>query len=95
MEAAAIITPNFQDADKARDFFEAKRWPEGPHCGVISEAFKLKPDLENKTGKTNARKGLYKCGGCREQFTVTVGTIMDDPRQGHDKVNHTAKEYVR
>jgi hypothetical protein len=24
------------------------------------------------------RKGVWKCGGCREQFTVTVGTIFED-----------------
>ncbi len=81
MEDAAIIAPHFQDADKARDFLEAKRWPEGPichHCGVIGEAYKLTQDLENKKAKGHGRKGLYKCAGCGEQFTVTVGTIMEN-----------------
>jgi transposase-like protein len=81
MEDAAIIAPHFQDADKARDFLEAKRWPEGPicpHCGVIGEAYKLTQDFENKTAKGHGRKGLYKCAGCGEQFTVTVGTIMEN-----------------
>lgn len=81
MEDAAIIAPHFQDADKAREFLEAKRWPEGPacpHCGVVGEAYKINADLENKKAKTHARKGLYKCAGCGEQFTVTVGTIMED-----------------
>ena len=81
MEDAAIIAPHFHDADRARDFLEAKRWPEGPicpHCGVIGEAYKLQADLENKTAKGHGRKGLYKCAGCREQFTVTVGTVMED-----------------
>jgi transposase-like protein len=80
MEAAAIIAPHFQDANKAREFMEAKRWPEGPicpHCGVIGEAYKLTADLENKDAKGHGRKGLYKCAGCGEQFTVTVGTIME------------------
>jgi transposase-like protein len=80
MEDAAIIAPHFQDPDKAREFMEAKRWPDGPecpHCGVVGEAYRLEADLEAKT-KTHARKGLWKCGGCREQFTVTVGTIMED-----------------
>jgi transposase-like protein len=41
---------------------------------VIGEAYRLerKPDA-----KTHARKGVWKCGGCREQFTVTVGTIFE------------------
>jgi transposase-like protein len=81
MENAAIIAPHFQAADKAREFLESKRWPDGPvcpHCGVVGEAYKLNPDLENKKAKGHGRKGLYKCAGCREQFSVTVGTIMED-----------------
>src|SRR5580704_6829233 len=80
-DSAAIIAPHFQDADKAREFLEMKRWPDGPvcpHCGVIGEAYKLEADLENKDAKGHGRKGLYKCAGCREQFTVTVGTTMAD-----------------
>ncbi len=80
MEDAAIIAPHFQDPEKAREFMEAKRWPDGPvcpHCGVIGESYRLEADPEAKT-KTHARKGLWKCGACREQFSVTVGTIMED-----------------
>jgi transposase-like protein len=81
MEDAAIIAPHFSDPEKAREFLEAQRWPDGPecpHCGVIGEAYRLTTDLENKKAKTHARKGVWKCGACREQFTVTVGTIMED-----------------
>jgi transposase-like protein len=81
MEDSAIIAPRFSDPDKAREFFEARRWPDGPvcpHCGVIGEAYRLTADLENNKATTHARKGVWKCGACREQFTVTVGTIMED-----------------
>jgi transposase-like protein len=81
MEDAAIIAPHFSDPDKAREFLEAKRWPDGPvcpHCGVVGEAYRLQPDLENKKAAGHGRKGLWKCAACREQFTVTVGTIMED-----------------
>jgi transposase-like protein len=81
VEDAAIIAPHFQDADAARSFLESKCWPDGPvcpHCGVIGEVYKINADLENKKAKSHARKGLYKCAGCTEQFTVTVGTIMED-----------------
>jgi transposase-like protein len=80
MNEAAIIAPYFQDADRAREFLEAKRWPDGPvcpHCGVIGEAYRLEANLEAGT-KTHGRNGLWKCGACREQFSVTVGTIMED-----------------
>src|SRR3984885_3323739 len=78
---ADILAPHFTDPDKAREFLEAKRWPEGPvcpHCGALGESYRLQADVENRKAKTHARKGLYKCGGCREQFTVTVGTVMED-----------------
>jgi transposase-like protein len=78
MEDAATLQPHFQDADKAREYLEAKRWPDGPvcpHCGVAGDATKLAPE-EGK--KTHARKGVWKCKSCREQFSVTVGTIFED-----------------
>jgi transposase-like protein len=74
---ADLLQPHFQDADKAREYLEAKRWPDGPvcpHCGVIGEAVRLEP----KEGKTHARSGLLNCRGCRKQFSVTVGTIFED-----------------
>jgi transposase-like protein len=71
------IAEHFSDPEAARIFFEKLRWPDGavcPHCGNTA-AYKLEP----KAGKkTHVRKGVYKCAGCREQFTVTVGTIFED-----------------
>jgi len=64
--------PIFYDAEKAREWLEALLWPEGPvcpHCGLIGAAYKL-------NGKKQ-RAGLYKCKGCEEQFTVTVGTVFE------------------
>jgi transposase-like protein len=75
---AAVLAPEFTDADKAREILEAERWPDGPicpHCGLIGEAYKLEP---KEGSKTHARKGVWKCAGCREQFSVTVGTIFED-----------------
>jgi len=69
----ATLAKYFSDEDKAREFLEAIRWPDGPvcpHCGVIGEAYKLQ-------GKST-RPGLWKCKGCRKPFTVTVGTIFAD-----------------
>jgi len=58
--------------DEARKFLEMVRWhkkPYCPHCGSF--------DVTDLKGK-NHRPGVYQCneGKCREQFTVTVGTIM-------------------
>lgn len=62
----------------ARAHPESLLWPEGPvcpHCGVINEATKLQHE---EGAETHGRKGLYQCRGCRQQFTVTVGTIFED-----------------
>ena len=64
--------PHFQDPDKAREYLEQLRWPNGPicpHCGSIDGHYPL-------TGKAT-RPGLWKCHDCREQFTVTVGTVFE------------------
>jgi transposase-like protein len=64
--------PIFQDANKAREFLEAQRWPNGafcPHCGEAEQVTKLE-------GKAH-RAGVYQCNSCREQFTVTVGTVFE------------------
>lgn len=73
-----MLAPRFQDEDRAREYLEAQRWPNGivcAHCGVIGKAYKLEP---KGNGKTHVRRGVWKCGDCREQFTVTVGTIFED-----------------
>ena len=67
-----LTNPIFTDEDKAREHFEALRWPDGPvcpHCGVIGEATELK-------GKST-RPGLYKCRACQKPFTATMGTAYE------------------
>ncbi|MGA9801749.1 MAG: IS1595 family transposase [Terriglobales bacterium] len=75
----ATLAKYFSDEDKAREFLEAIRWPDGPvcpHCGQVNNAYRLEPKPSKKD--KHVRKGVWKCGGCREQFTVTVGTIFAD-----------------
>ncbi|MCG2591846.1 IS1595 family transposase [Ramlibacter sp. XY19] len=73
MAEAILNQPQFQDADKAREYLEALRWPSGPvcpHCGSVSG--------KHLTLKGKAyRPGLFKCSDCYEQFTVTVGTVFE------------------
>ena len=67
-----LTDPIFTDADKAREYLEANRWADGvfcPHCGGVERLKKLE-------GKSH-RPGLYQCGQCRQQFTVTVGTVFE------------------
>ncbi len=72
MAQSILNEPHFQDADKAREYLEGIVWPDGPvcpHCGGFERIYPL-------NGNTT-RDGLYKCGDCRKQFTVTVGTLFE------------------
>ncbi|MEP9385599.1 IS1595 family transposase [Mesorhizobium sp. KR9-304] len=69
-----LDSPIFTDPDAAREHLEAQRWPHGPicpHCGNIDPA-----RITAMHGKAH-RPGLYNCMECREQFTVTVGTVFE------------------
>lgn len=69
-----LNNPIFQDETKAREWLEARVWPEGPtcpHCGNADEA-----KIKALQGKAH-RPGLYQCAECREQFTVTVKTVFE------------------
>lgn len=69
----ALNAPHFHDDDKAREYLEAIRWPNGPvcpHCGVVdANHYRLEGEKH--------RKGLLKCRDCRKQFSVTVGTVFE------------------
>jgi len=68
----------FHDEAAAFAHVEAILWADGPtcpHCGGMDRIYALK-DVKGKTGKV--RHGLKKCGQCRKQFTVRVGTIFED-----------------
>ncbi|MGC2222532.1 MAG: IS1595 family transposase [Methylocella sp.] len=59
------------DEAKAVEMVERLRWPSGPvcpHCGATDRIYDLR----------KTRLGLRKCGHCRKQFTVRVGSIFED-----------------
>ncbi len=58
--------------EQAREYLETIRWPDGPkcpHCGAF--------EVTRLAGE-KARPGTIQCNACRQQFTVTLGTIMED-----------------
>ena len=70
--AAIFELPHFQDSEAAREYLQNLRWANGvicPHCGVVGGHYELKG--------ASTRPGLYKCGACSDQFTVTVGTVFE------------------
>ena len=60
--------------DEARDYLEGIRWPDGPACPHCQSQ-----DCTRMNGQKH-RKGAIQCNACREQFTVTVGSIMERTR---------------
>jgi transposase-like protein len=80
-----LTAPRFTDADAAREHLEALHWPNGPvcpKCGSVDvkrlPAQKGKPSKKHPEG--SVRKGIVQCNGCRQQFTVTVGTVFEDSK---------------
>jgi len=63
------LTKVFQDDLTCRQHLEQMLWngkPVCPHCATDEKIYRY------KNGK------MFKCGTCRKQFTVTVGTIFED-----------------
>src|ERR1700730_6854345 len=68
-----LQNPICQDEQKAREWLEARVWPQGPicpHCGATGD------DVTRLEGAKH-RPGVYQCNGCREQFTVTAKTVFE------------------
>src|SRR4051794_22621631 len=66
-----LTNPIFHDVEKAREWLEASRWPDGPscpHCGSVG--------VIRLQGKAH-RPGLFHCKDCRGQFTVLTGSVME------------------
>ena len=63
------------DEAAAVAFLEAQRWgdtPNCPRCGDTDVSM-----MKAKNGARNSRY-LWRCKGCKQQYTVRVGTIMED-----------------
>src|SRR5271168_3872007 len=72
---AVHTDPRFHDEKAAREYLEKVRWPNGavcPHCGGTERNSRLQGP--------SCRDGLWFCGDCRTQFTVTVGTVFEDSK---------------
>jgi transposase-like protein len=75
--AINLSAPVFTDEEKARAYFEAIRWPDGPtcpHCGNVdaSRIYEIAANPQHKV-----RAGLRECQDCHGQFTVRTGSVME------------------
>jgi transposase-like protein len=65
----------FSDLDVCTDFVAKLRWPNGPvcsRCGCVEYSY------------VSTRR-LWKCKGCKKQYSVKLGTIFEDSSLGLDK----------
>ena len=63
----------FKDDEKANDWFVARLWPDGIRC--------LECDSDRVVRRKSKRvTPLYHCNACKYDFTVKVGTIMEDSK---------------
>lgn len=70
-DAMTLLEATKLTEEEAREYMETLRWPNDsvcPHCGSNNHT--------RLNGKS-ARPGTIQCNSCREQYTVTVGTVME------------------
>lgn len=75
----AELREAYASENKARALLESWRWPDGPvcpHCHNAGEKLISKLAARNVNAR-GVRAGVYFCGACRRQFTVTVGTVLE------------------
>ena len=75
---SVLSKPYFHDEAAAFAHLEAVIWgdtPTCPHCGACDRISAIKPNPDKRI-----RMGLKKCGHCKKQFTVKVGTVFEHAR---------------
>lgn len=65
----------FSDLDVCNDFVAKLRWPGGPVC----------PRCGSAEYSYLTTRRLWKCKGCKKQYSVKLGTIFEDSPLGLDK----------
>lgn len=76
---SALSAPFFHDERAAYTKLESILWPQGPVCPKCGGMDRI-TEVRGKT----ARIGLKRCGHCKRQFRVTVGTVFES---GHVPLN--------
>lgn len=84
---SVLSKPYFHNEAEAFAFLERIIWGDEivcPHCGACGERVYALEGVRSKPSKKNpkgvVRHGLKKCGECRKQFTVKVGTVFEHGR---------------
>ena len=74
-EVVAALPAACSDERAAVEFWERHRWGDTPNCPRCGDTAVVQ--MKAKDGSRNARF-LWRCHGCKQQFSVRVGTVMED-----------------
>jgi transposase-like protein len=75
---SALSRPEFHSEEAAFAHLEKIIWagePVCPHCGGVDRITKVKANPAKRI-----REGLWRCGDCKKQFTVKIGTVFEHMR---------------
>ena len=75
---SVLSKPYFHNEEAAFAYLESIVWADGkacPHCGAVDRLTAVKANPEKRI-----RVGLHRCGHCKGQFTVKVGTVFEHMR---------------
>lgn len=75
---SALSRPEFHSEEAAFAHLEKIIWagePVCPHCGGTERITKVKANPAKRI-----REGLWRCGQCKGQFTVKIGTVFEHAR---------------
>lgn len=75
---SVLSKPYFHDEAAAFQFVEGLIWPQGPHCFHCGATDRLTSVTANP--EKRIRHGLHRCGHCKGQFTVRMGTIFEESK---------------
>lgn len=76
-DVIAALPAACSDERTAVEFLEAQRWGEVPGCPRCGDTAVVQ--VKAKDGQRHPRF-LWRCHGCKQQFTVRIGTILEDSR---------------
>lgn len=75
---SALSRPEFHSEEAAFAHLEKIVWAGEtvcPHCGGVDRITKVKANPAKRI-----REGLWRCGDCKKQFTVKIGTVFEHMR---------------
>lgn len=81
---SALSRPEFHNEEAAFAHLEKMIWAGEPvcvHCGCSGRITKVKANPAKRI-----RLGLWRCGDCKSQFTVKVGTVFEHARMPLNKM---------